>query len=195
MNRFVERWLKFPRKRRLLMGGVLLVGGIVVFGGLDLFPLMRNKSALTEQLKGVQQLYSDQKVVAENWNLFRNEFEQLDQEFKEALHKLPPQGEIAQLLSDISALARQSGLDVRSFGPQTEVVQEFYAVLPVQMKVVGNFHDLALFFEKVGKMPRVVNIHDVSIGEVELSKRGYMVSASFIADAYRFVENEEGNHS
>ncbi|MBI4208408.1 MAG: type 4a pilus biogenesis protein PilO [Deltaproteobacteria bacterium] len=188
MNRFLEKWLQLPRRRRLLLGGVLLGGTVAIFGMLDLFPLMGNKTQLVQQFQGVQQLYADQKVVTDHWELFRNEFERIDQEFKEALHKLPAEGEIAQLLSDISALAKQSSLDVRSFGPQTEGVKEFYAVLPIQMKVVGNFHDLALFFEKVGQMPRVVHIHDVSIGEVELSKHGYVVSASFIAEAYRFVE-------
>lgn len=191
MKSWIVRWIQYPKKRRKAWVSVFFIFLFVLFSWFDFFPLFRSHTSMKQQLQQIRQIYADQQGVTGNQSLFREEFEKIDKEFKEALYKLPDRGEIPQLLSDISALGRESGLDVRTFEPQEEIRKEFYAVVPVSMRVVGSFHDLARFFEKVGKMSRVVRIHDISIGDVQRVGERYLVSTSFVADAYRFIEESE----
>ncbi|NIR47567.1 type 4a pilus biogenesis protein PilO, partial [candidate division KSB1 bacterium] len=67
------------------------------------------------------------------------------------------------LLTSISSLAKDQGLEILRFRPLGEQPKGFYAEVPVQMSLVGSFHDVVMFFDKVGKLPRIVNINNLNI--------------------------------
>lgn len=82
---------------------------------------------------------------------------------KEALKLLPNEKEIPNLLRTITALGLDSGLEFVLFSPKSEVPKEFYYEIPVSIQVIGKYHNVAKFFDKVGRMDRIVNIHQVSM--------------------------------
>jgi type IV pilus assembly protein PilO len=106
-----------------------------------------------------------------------------------ALKQLPDKSEIPSLLENISSLGKSSGLEFQLFKPRVESPKNFYAEIPVDIKVEGTFKDIVDFFDKVSKMPRIVNISDITIGS---SKRGYggstIVDTSCVATTYKFIE-------
>lgn len=106
-----------------------------------------------------------------------------------ALKQLPDKSEIPSLLENVSSLGKSSGLEFQLFKPRVEVPKNFYAEIPVDIKVEGTFKDVVDFFDKVSKMPRIVNITDITIGS---PKRGYggstVVDTTCVATTYKFIE-------
>ena len=88
-------------------------------------------------------------------------------EFQEALTLLPNEAEIPNLLRSITQLGTDSQLEFRLFSPKRERAKDFYQEIPVAIEVSGNYHNVALFFDKVAKMDRIVNILDVSMKPVK----------------------------
>jgi type IV pilus assembly protein PilO len=117
----------------------------------------------------------------------QKEKEAVDIQFKEALKLLPNSKEIANLLTNVSELANESQLYVRVFTPRGEQAKEFYMEIPVSLEVTGTYHNVAIFFDKVGHMERIMNIHNVSMKPV--SDRSTTLTTTCEAITYRFKGN------
>ena len=111
--------------------------------------------------------------------------------FNEITAQLPEQKEIPELLRQVSNLGRDSGLEVRLFRQQPEVKQTLHAEVPVEMAVRGGYHQIALFFDKVRHLDRIVNIADMNIKEIQSGDQPGQVESSFFATTYRFLSKEE----
>jgi type IV pilus assembly protein PilO len=152
---------------------------------------MESISSATSKRSSLQTKRDEVKARAENRGVFESELEQLEADLKQALKELPDDREIPGLLSEIDALARKSGLEVRKFQPLSEAAQEYYADVPVQIMMAGSFHEIAIFFDRVGKMSRIVSVADVVLdspietgSETSLTVEGKVVT-------YRFLTEEE----
>ena len=103
--------------------------------------------------------------------------------------QLPRQKEIPELLRQVSALGHAAGLDILLFRQEPERRHELYAEVPVQMAARGGYHQLAVFFDEIGRLSRIVNVTDMSIKEAGTAGPRPAVHAAFSAVTYRFVEN------
>lgn len=103
--------------------------------------------------------------------------------------QLPRQKEIPELLRQVSALGHAAGLDILLFRQEPERRHELYAEVPVQMAARGGYHQLAVFFDEIGRLSRIVNVTDLSIKEADTAGPRPIVHAAFSAVTYRFVEN------
>lgn len=103
--------------------------------------------------------------------------------------QLPRQKEIPELLRQVSALGHAAGLDILLFRQEPERRHELYAEVPVQMAARGGYHQLAVFFDEIGRLSRIVNVTDLSIKEADTAGPLPIVHAAFSAVTYRFVEN------
>jgi type IV pilus assembly protein PilO len=101
--------------------------------------------------------------------------------------KLPEKKEIPSLLSSISQSGRDAGLEFLLFEPRGEQTKEFYAEIPVSIIVEGNYHKTALFFDKVARLHRIVNIDDI---KMIAAKESDELRTSCTAVTYRFVETK-----
>ena len=106
-------------------------------------------------------------------------------QFKSAMKALPEKEEIPSLLTSISRSGQDVGLEFLEFTPKAEVRKEFYAEIPVSIKVQGGYHDLAIFFDKVARLSRIVNIKNISMGR---GKGGQELNTSCTAVTYKFIE-------
>jgi type IV pilus assembly protein PilO len=128
---------------------------------------------------------------AANLSRLRQDLQRLDAELKKAIAQLPEKKEIPELLSSISSKAQQSGLDVLLFRPRPESYQEFYAEVPVDITVKGNFHNTVNFFDDVGRMERLVNIDNIGFKNPTVSGDSVVLETTSVATAFRFLDEAE----
>jgi type IV pilus assembly protein PilO len=130
-------------------------------------------------------------LKAANLVRLRRDIEQLEMQLKKAVAELPNQKEIAALLVNISAKAQQAGLDVLLFRPRAENFQEFYAEVPVDITVKGNFHNTVSFFDEVGRLNRLVNIDNIGFKNPTISGDRVILETTSVATAFRFLDDAE----
>ena len=124
------------------------------------------------------------KVKAKALAKFEAEMAEVDAQFKEALKLLPDSKEIPSLLKTVTQLGTDSDLEFRLFSPQRERARGFYLEIPVSIVVAGTYHNVALFFDRVGRMERIMNILNVSMKPAKA--RSTMLITRCQAVTYRF---------
>lgn len=191
MNALVERFAKLPRSQRALLAGLLYV----VIGALGFFavisPTLSDIDDAETKYAALVRTRDEVQARAQMRGQMEEELGRLTAELKQALKELPNDREIPGLLSEIDGLARRSGLDVRRFQPQPEVMSEYYAEVPVQLVVDGSYHEVAMFFDRVRKMNRIVAIQDVEMSNPVVSGTETNLTVSGSAVTFRFLTEEE----
>ena len=115
----------------------------------------------------------------------------LDMQLLKAVAELPNQKQIAALLTHISAQAQQAGLNIILFRPRAETFQEFYAEVPVDITVKGNFHNTVSFFDAVGRLDRLINIDNIGFKNPTISGDNVIMETTSVATAFRFLDEAE----
>jgi type IV pilus assembly protein PilO len=187
---FLEKIDKIGRLSKLYR--VLICFGIflVLFGPFFYFsyqPKVNKIDELKTEQETLETRVAVAKAKARQLKYFQDKLEKAETEFKMAVKKLPEKKEIPSLLSSISQSGRDAGLEFLLFEPRGELTKEFYAEIPVSIIVTGNYHKTALFFDKVARLHRIVNIDDIKmIAEKESGE----LRTSCTAVTYRFVETK-----
>ena len=118
-------------------------------------------------------------------NAYRKKMQDAEEQFKIVMRALPEKEEIPTLLTGISKAGRDSGLEFVLFQPKPEIGKDFYAEIPVSMKVTGDYHGVATFFESVAELNRIVNIRDIDMAP---DKDSAKLMATCTAVTYKFIE-------
>jgi len=193
----IDTVLKLPQKQKIaiLVAIVLMIVGLYIY--LSALPNLAILHDKREELAKKQKELLELKKVVADLPRFERELTQIQEQFKEALTLLPNTREIPSLLTNISNLARDCGLEIMLFQPKPEVLENFYAQIPVEMKIIGKYHELGSFFDRVSKLPRIVNILDIAIEKKTNQAKGGvdtgLLNASFRAVTYKFVEVKESS--
>jgi len=108
---------------------------------------------------------------AANLQQYKAQLVELKKRFSKMLQQLPSKNEMDKLLEDISKTGIASGLKFTLFDPANEVEHDFYVELPINVKVEGNYHQLAVFLSRVAAMGRIVTLHDFAINVKEGKKK------------------------
>lgn len=175
-------------QRAAILGGTLLLM-VAVFVSLSFLPQRQKLSRLELELAATNAQLAEVKAKVAKLDGFKRDIAAAELEFKKALAMLPDKKEIPGLLSSISQAGSQSGLEFMLFKPRNEVPKQFYAEIPFELKVRGNYHDVARFFDQVSKLPRIVNISDLKMTKPEETGTGqYVVTAECLATTYKFLE-------
>ena len=191
MNPRLEKLLKLPRYQRIAISLVVL--GLIA-GGFFYFLYLPNHQELKNLQKKHQALQKDlqeDQKIAKNLNRYRSEYQGMKKELENALKELPNKKEIPSLLTTVSSLAKDNGLDVLRFKPGKESPQGFYASVPVSLTIVGNYHELGQFFASVGNLSRIVNVNDLELGKPKVSDNRTLLTVNFLATTYRFLDESE----
>lgn len=171
-------------QRILIFAGVFLAI-IAIFVFILYKPKLEQISNLNNQLKTLEQKLIVAKKNAADLEKFQKMMQEAELQFKTAMRALPEKEEIPSLLTSISRSGQDVGLEFLLFEPKPEVRKEFYAEIPVAMQVKGGYHDLAIFFDKVARLSRIVNIKNISMGR---GKEGLDLNTSCTAVTYKFIE-------
>ena len=188
----LERLAKLPRAARIgmIVGLIALLGCSYYFGAYQSVALELER--LQAQELELQRKLSEVRSVAANLAAFEAEIEGLQIELKTALRQLPNKKELEVLLTDISNLGKQAGIEIRSFKRNSEVIHDFYAEVPIDLEINGEYHDLGKFFELMAKLPRIVNMGALKMKIVKESVASTRLSISGTATTFRFVGSGAG---
>jgi len=191
LKELLDRILDLPRQQKI---GVL-AGLIVAILLLDYFlfysPRSDEISKLTQEVENQRNERDKKKKEAANIPKLKEQMAQLDGRLKEAVAQLPDRKEIPDLLSSISNKVRESGLDILIFRPRAENIQEFYAEIPVDIVVRGGFHNVATFFDEVGRFNRLVNIANIELRNPKAKEDQVIMDVSTVATTFRFLDEAE----
>ena len=136
-----------------------------------------------------KETFLEKKKLAVNLEAYKQQRADIEQSFGQLLKQLPNKSEMDALLIDINQAGLGRGLQFELFKPAaTENLTEFYAELPVSLKVTGNYHDLGAFASDVAKMPRIVLLTDLKVDPP--NKEG-LLSMEAVAKTYRYLDEEE----
>jgi type IV pilus assembly protein PilO len=136
-----------------------------------------------------KETFLEKKRLAVNLEAYKQQRAEIEQSFGALLKQLPNKSEMDALLIDINQAGLGRGLQFELFKPAaTENLTEFYAELPVNIKVTGNYHDLGAFASDVAKMPRIVLLTDLKVDPP--NKEG-VLSMEAVAKTYRYLDEEE----
>lgn len=187
---FLEKIDKIGKLSKLYR--VLICFGIflVLFGPFFYFsyqPKVNKIAELKTEQETLETRVARAKAKARQLKHFQDKLVKAETEFKMAVKKLPEKKEIPSLLSSISQSGRDAGLDFLLFEPRGEQTKEFYAEIPVSIIVAGNYHKTALFFDKVARLHRIVNVDDIKMAS---EKGSGELRTSCTAVTYRFVEKK-----
>ena len=192
MNDYIERLLDLPpRQRLLLLIGVLaaLIGAYTFF---LYWPRSERIAELERRREQVQQDRDRKAALLANLDQTRKEVANLDSELRQAVQQLPDTKEIPDLLSTISSLGREAGLEITQFKQRPEQYEEFYAVVPVDIVVRGTFHQVGAFLDSVGRMARIVNITDVHVkAPPKIESNSIDLETTAVAVTFRFLDEAE----
>jgi type IV pilus assembly protein PilO len=132
------------------------------------------------------------KALAANLPQAKLELEDLRAALRLAVAQLPDTKEIPDLLSGISAVARESGLEIAQFRQRPEIYRDFYAEVPVEILVRGTYFQVEEFFNQVGQLTRIVNVKDIGMkGPNVVEEDPVKLQTSCSATTFRFLDEEE----
>lgn len=189
--------LKLPTPKKVL----ILVVILCAIAGLYLYfffvPVRDDLSAAQRELSKLESELSSSKAIARDLKKFKAQVERLNEELKSALTQLPNEKEIPEILRTISSLGKESNLEFTLFRPKSEEPQQFYAKVPIELVALGNYHNIGIFFDKVSKLPRIINVVDFNMTKAKDIKemRGkdetqILLKTSCMINTYRFIEKK-----
>ena len=195
MDKLLERILKAPlgAKVGVVAAAVVLLTVLNWFVvGMNFGPAVSDledkiRRAAQEQAR-LEKEYIEKTAIANNLNQFRREKELLEQQLREALAELPEDKNIEDLLQLFQDRALKAGLKIVSIEPKTPQAERFYAKIPIPMTVKGNYHEIATFFDSLGRMRRIVNVSEVSLGGAKDVNGKVILDGKFLVTAFMFVD-------
>lgn len=191
-GKMVDKFLKLPDYQKLFMlGAVIALLFVGYYYGIHASKVLELE-AKQQELAKLNAQHSEQVRVLANLENFRQELRGMQAQFEEALKQLPNSSEIPALLSNISALAQECGLEIQLFKPAPEIAKGFYADIPVAMEVKGNYHDIGYFFYKVSNLDRIVNIENIFMQPARKQAKGAQIdnrlAAKFSTVTFKFID-------
>ncbi len=134
--------------------------------------------------------FETKQAKAANLEAYRAQLAEMEESFGAMLRQLPNRTEVADLLVDVSQTGLAAGLEFELFQPQPEVPKDFYAELPIKIRVLGTYHEFGEFVSGLAALPRIVTIHDVQIQPLGKNTSGLKMEAT--ARTYRYLDEAGG---
>jgi type IV pilus assembly protein PilO len=131
--------------------------------------------------------FESKQAKAANLDAYKKQMEEMKLSFGAMLRQLPSKTEVEDLLVDISQTGLASGIEFQLFKPETERQIDFYAELPIKMKMTGTYHEFGRFVSGIAALPRIVTLHNISIDR----DKGGSLSMDLQAKTYRYLDEEE----
>ena len=183
----VGAWPLVPRVVALagLFAAVLISGWWFVWSDqLDLLTARQQ-----EELK-LKEEFVAKKTQAVNLDLYVQQLNEIDRSFGALLKQLPNKAEVESLLIEINQSGMGRGLQFELFKPGQEIVKDFYAELPVNVRLTGNYHDFGAFAGDIGRLSRIVTLNNISITANAQAKDGSLVMDA-VTKTFRYLDEEE----
>jgi len=176
-----------PQQRVMLFAGTFICM-VAAFYFLQYQPRLEVMAALQTDLTQQEARLGVLKEAAAKLPALQEEFVKAEEEFAHLLSLLPDQKEIPALLETVSKLGAQVGLENILFQPQAEQAHEFYAVIPIRLDLIGSYHNLGAFFERMSKLDRILKVENLTMTR---QRGGSALQVACTLITYRFLEKPE----
>ena len=180
----IGSWPAAPKLATLAILLLLIVGLAYWFDWKDQLERIDAEKAREDQLKAS---FVDKKKQALDLPLYRKQLEDIEKQFGALLKQLPGKSEMDALLTDINQAGLGRGLQFELFKPANEETKEFYAELPITIRISGSYHDIGAFASDIGKLSRIVTLNDVAL---QPAKDGSLIMDA-TAKTFRYLDEEE----
>jgi type IV pilus assembly protein PilO len=175
---------------------IILICAAVGFAGYwfdtkDQIKVLENAKSKEEELK---KEFESKQAVAANLEAYKQQMKEMERSFGALLLQLPSKTEVAELLVDISREGLKAGLEFELFKPGAEISKDFYAEYPINLRVVGTYHQFGNFASGIAALPRIVTLHNLKIAQQSKGKKGEnnsMLTMEATANTYRYLDQEE----
>lgn len=147
-------------------------------------------SARAQEAQLLQTLEAKARKAA-NLDAYKAQLAEMQRSFGAMLRKLPDKTEVPNLLTDISQQGAGAGLDQKLFQPEAQINKDFYAELPIRMRLTGSFHSIGAFVSGIAALPRIVTLHDVEITPASGKDANDQLQLNVTAKTYRYLDDEE----
>jgi type IV pilus assembly protein PilO len=181
-----------PWWQAAVLGG--LVGAILVAVGELSYPGFKQKRVEIEgartQLTSLNAEIEKGRAAERKLAQFREEVKKLELELQKLLQVLPPERDTEDLIKKVEALVHQGDFALSSFQTREPVPKEFYKEYPMNVALRGTYHNLALFFMRLGNFSRIINVEDLRIKGLD-SERGKTITATFVAKTFIYTGDSD----
>ncbi|MAK90558.1 MAG: pilus assembly protein PilP [Oleibacter sp.] len=168
---------------------VLLFVAVLVGGYFFLVSDSLERLALVEKKETtLKTAFENKAFQVANLDAYKEQMVEMQENFGSLLKQLPRDTEVPGLIDDISAAALSAGLTLKTIDPQAMKQTEFYKELPINIEVSGGFHEMGAFVSAVASLPRIVTLHDFSIGK---QKGGAGLQMNILAKTYQYNQDRE----
>jgi len=186
---------KLPKSKKVAILVVLVCALIGLYAYAFFIPQQNELKALKVELNNLMRELNEGKAIAKDLENFKKQVEQLNLELTNALTQLPNEKEIPEILRNISALGKESKLNFTLFRPKPEEPQQFYAKVPIELVFLGNYHNAGIFFDRVSKLPRIINVVNFNMARAQAVEKTkgeeeLLVKTSCLVNTYRFIEKK-----
>ncbi len=169
---------------------ILIACGAIGYGGwyFHLEEQMGNLEKVQKQEVSLRKEFASKQVKAVNLERYRQQLADLKESLGTMLQQLPNKTEVPALLVDVSQTGLAAGLEFKQFKPAGESRREFYAELPINIQVVGDYHQFGDFVSGLAALPRIVTVHNIQIKPLG---KGGQLSLNAVAKTYRYLDDSE----
>ena len=177
-----------PAKQRIALVIIFVILVLIGYWQFFLRAEWAARSQARAELLGLKAEAEQTRRIASQRPLLEREIKLLEVRLSRALLQLPGEKEIPSLLRGVAKLGQETDLEVALFKPGNPVAKEFYTEVPVQLKMIGTYHNLGTLFERLGKMDRIVNVADLTIRPAgKDQKAGASIQAEFGVLTYTYT--------
>ncbi len=162
-------------------------------------PALESLDSERQKEESLKQVFLEKKGQAINLAVYKQQMIEIEKTFGALLKQLPDKSQVDALLTDINQAGLERGLEFELFKPEAEIMSEFYAEMPIAIRVIGKYHDLGAFATSVSKLSRIVTLKDVAITSVAKENKNGGTAATqddllvmeATARTYRYLDNDE----
>lgn len=169
----------------LVLFAVILAGGWFLIWS----DAMNGLETARREEKSLRDTFTQKKGQAFHYEAYKRRLNEIEQSLASLLRQLPDRSQMDALLTDINQVGVGRGLEFDLFRPGNETLADYYATLPVAIKIMGNYHDIGGFVNDLAKLPRIVTLHDVLLNPGKDKSGGLAMEARI--QTYRYLDEKE----
>jgi len=174
----------------VLLGALSLI--LIVMGYFLLWsPEIDELEQAKAKEQDLRQTFLTKKAQAIKVEAYKQQMIDIEKTFGALLKQLPDKSQMDGLLTDINQAGLGRGLEFELFKPGQEVVADFYAEMPIQIKIKGNYHDVGAFATDISKLSRIVTLNDISIAPLNKDQKDSALIMEAVAKTYRYLDSSE----
>ena len=189
----IDSILKLPAPKKVLILVIILCAMTGLYLYAFFLPRQEELNVAQRELSKLENELNNSKAIARDLQKYKEQVAKLNEELKNALTQLPNEREIPEILKTISSLGKESNLEFTLFKPRPEQPQQFFANVPIDLVALGSYHNVGIFFDKVSKLPRIINVVDFNLTKAkDIKGKGeeILLKTSCMISTYRFIERK-----